>query len=246
LRTFKNVQINRNTFVNNQNLNQDVIRLQEANFQDFSCVDNVYNGPYVSTNGGFIGIADATFEGTFNLIGNNFGAVGQGFLFLSPFATMTIRAQTKVDYLIKDNRASGIGWGLRGILPAHPTGSTFTLVGNRFNNQAVRTDIVATAFVAAGGKAKAIDNFFDGAGNVLTGFTVPGKGLGTILTGAAFVDITHGLIGAPTNVIVTSRSNVDMYLDGAPGGTTFRVRARAGSVAADAIFYWQASNIVGQ
>ena len=44
MRTFKNVQINRNTWINNQPLNQDLIRLQSANFVDFGCKDNKYVG----------------------------------------------------------------------------------------------------------------------------------------------------------------------------------------------------------
>ena len=139
-------------------------------------------------------------------------------------------------------------WGIRGTLPTHTSGSTFTFWNaTALDKQVVRTDIVATAFVAGGGKAKAIGNFFDSSGNVLTGFVTPGSGVGTLLTGTAFVDITHGLIGAPTNVIITSRNAVVLYPEGPFGATTFRVKPQAGGtghVTTD--FSWQASNITGQ
>lgn len=244
-RTFVGARIDKNTIISDKSLPNNMIRAMDACFVDLSVSENTVRRTdgYGSKVAAFFDQDDCAFEGDLILNDNNMSGFTYGFYLLTAFHTLTKRTQRPVKINMLRNVATNTSWGIRGALPALPTGSQIVLDDNRFPDQSSRTDFVVSSFVGVSGNRAILKdgNYFSLTGNVFTGFTTPGRGTATILNGNAFVDVPHGLSGVPDFVVISGQTSGTFYVDGSPGGTTFRIRSSV-SVGVDTKVSWVAGN----
>lgn len=242
LRRFEGLRIDGVAIYSDKALGGDIVQITNCVIGNGTIIRGIRNMATAKGAGSGILFSSAWLEGSVIIEDNDFGLVGHGIYFNS-FNDPTGTAPAHI--ILRNNVGTGLDWGFRGTLPALPSGSTFTIdAGNRFTNQGARTDLVATAFVAAGGVAKLErGSFFSGTGNVFTGFVVPGRGQATVLAGQTFATVTHGMGLTPTNVVATQRTAQNIgYAITNIGSTTFRI-TMASAPAADTIFDYRADGL---
>ncbi|WP_016744392.1 hypothetical protein [Rhizorhabdus wittichii] len=248
VRIYEGVTIEDIDVYSDKKLGGHIIQFQTAVFRDLT-VRNIRNHARDSTVNAVstIVFTNAWIEGTVDLDSNLTGQITQGIHFNS-WQDPTTYGYTPdtVKIFLRRNIGNGTARGFRGTLLVPPSGSSITIdVGNRFPNQTSQSDPNATAFAAVSGNtAKYLQklNYFNGTGNVFTGFTTPGQGLATVLNGTSSITVTHGLGYTPTSINVTLKGTPppnQSYGWDSPSSTTFVIKT-ATNVGADTVFSWDA------